>query len=236
MNRIFITGDVHGEQNWMKLFLKNSTRLDKTDVMIVAGDWGHIWAEDNTDAREKINKQMLEQLEYSFFIVLGNHENYNRIYELPTKIAYGNTVWYEPEFPSIVYAQRGLVYNISGKKFWCFGGAFSVDYIYRTPNKSWWKQELPTKEELDTGYLNIMDTDIEYVVTHTCPQRFEPREKWLGYLDQSQVDKSLEKYFDEIWDICNKSIKGWFSGHYHTDKAEPNGIYNHLYNSIIEIS
>lgn len=242
MNRTFITGDIHGTHDWQKLFNFNAeyifspNKLDKSDVMIVAGDWGNIWCGYNHTAEENKNKEKLESLNYSFFVVLGNHENYDRIYNLPTKQAYGNIVWYEPKFPSIVYAQRGLVYNINGSKFWCFGGAFSVDLEYRQPHKSWWVQELPTQEEMDIGFQNIESNDIDYIITHTCPERFEPREKWLGFLDQSEVNKSLEKYFDKVWDTVGDKIGGWFSGHYHVDKSEPNGIYHHLYNSIVEIS
>jgi hypothetical protein len=234
MNRIFITGDVHGTHDWQKLFDFNFDSFDKSDVMIIAGDWGHIWG-GISSTTDKYQKTKLQALNYSFFVVLGNHENYDRIYALPTKEAYGNTVWYEPEFPDIVYAQRGLVYNINGKKFWCFGGAFSVDVEYRIPHRSWWSQELPTQEEMDIGLQNLQNNEIDYIVTHTCPERFEPREKWVSFLTKEQVDKSLEKYFDRVWELKCDEIDGWFSGHYHIDKSEPNGIYHHLYNSIIEI-
>ena len=54
------------------------------------------------------------------------------------------------------------------------------------------------------------------LLTHTCPLKYEPREWFLRGLDQSEVDKSTEKWLGEI----EKRLiyKKWYCGHYHGSK------------------
>ena len=44
-----------------------------------------------------------------------------------------------------------------------------------------------------------------------------PYEVFMSQVDQSKVDKSTEKFLDEIED--NTDYKKWYCGHYHTDKT-----------------
>ena len=63
-----------------------------------------------------------------------------------TKEWNNGTVWYEEEFPNILFAQDGEIYTINGKECLVIGGAYSVDKEYRLMNGwSWFKDEQPSK-------------------------------------------------------------------------------------------
>ena len=57
---------------------------------------------------------------------------------------------------------------------------------------------------------------IDIVLSHTCPLKYEPTEVFLSGIDQSSVDKNTEEWLDRI----EKRIdyKRWYCGHYHTEK------------------
>ena len=51
-------------------------------------------------------------------------------------------VYYEEEFPSILFAKDGEVYNLNGLKTIVMGGAYSIDKAYRLAyGYGWWEDE-----------------------------------------------------------------------------------------------
>ena len=69
----------------------------------------------------------------------------------------------------IIHVLRGEVLSLKGKRIFCFGGAFSIDRAYRTLNKSYWKEEVPSEEDYENGNKNLKACDYkeDYVITHT---------------------------------------------------------------------
>ena len=57
---------------------------------------------------------------------------------------------------------------------------------------------------------------VDIILSHTVSYRYEPREVFIPGLDQSAVDKSTEKWLDEI--ETKLDYKKWYCGHYHTSK------------------
>jgi len=57
---------------------------------------------------------------------------------------------------------------------------------------------------------------VDYVLSHTTPLKYEPREVFLPGINQSLVDKSTEKWLDDIEDRLDYDM--WYCGHYHTEK------------------
>ena len=55
------------------------------------------------------------------------------------------------------------------------------------------------------------------VLTHTVPIRYEPKEVFLPFIDQSKVDKSTENWLGEI--EARLKYDRWYCGHYHTSKT-----------------
>lgn len=145
---IFVTGDTHGvKEDLIKLNTANfpkSKDLTKNDYVIICGDFGLVW--DNS----KEKRRWLEKLTEKNFTTLwvdGNHENFNLLEEYPVHEWNGGNVHFISD--SVIHLMRGQVYTIDNIKFFTFGGAESIDKCNRTENESWWKQEMPSKEEYD---------------------------------------------------------------------------------------
>ena len=97
------------------------------------------------------------------------------------------------------------------------GGAYSIDKKFRIiRGYNWFKDEQLSQKEMDTIFSKVKGQHFDIVLTHTCPYKYEPREVFLDFIDQSQVDKSMEYFLDKIED--NIDYDKWYCGHYHTDK------------------
>lgn len=64
--------------------------------------------------------------------------------------------------------------------------------------------------------LEQLHWDVDVVLTHTAPLRYEPVEVFLPGLNQSMVDKSTERWLGEIEEKLH--YEKWYCGHYHTAK------------------
>ena len=57
---------------------------------------------------------------------------------------------------------------------------------------------------------------VDFVLTHTCPLKYVPREAFLSFIDQSTVDNSTECWLDKIEESLSYAV--WFCGHWHIEK------------------
>lgn len=65
--------------------------------------------------------------------------------------------------------------------------------------------------------LSERDWQVDIVLSHTCPLRYEPIEAFLPSIDQSTVDKSTEQWLQaEIERRLH--YERWYCGHYHIEK------------------
>ena len=71
---------------------------------------------------------------------------------------------------SVYHLKRGEVYNIDGKKFFVMGGAESTDKASRVEHISWWKEEIPSAEEVNlmSNELDGVNWTVDYLLTHTA--------------------------------------------------------------------
>ena len=154
--RIYITGDTHGDIDIHKLTAgrwPEGRQLTKDDILIIAGDFGLVFSP-YKDETERYWLDWLDECPWTTLFIDGNHENFDRLYKLPCEERYGGPVGVVR--PSVLHLrQRGHVYTIAGKRFWCFGGATSIDKAYRTEGRSWWPQEEPTAEQMEYGLSQI---------------------------------------------------------------------------------
>ena len=154
------------------------------------------------------------------FCVHGNHEI--RPQNIPSyKEAFfcSGRVLYEPEYPDLLFAIDGEVYELDGFRCIVIGGAYSVDKFYRLEKGyGWWPDEQPSAEikARVEEKLASVGNNVDIVLTHTCPRKHEPIESFLGFIDQSTVDKSTEDWLDQIEERI--SYRKWYCGHYHTRK------------------
>lgn len=215
---IYITGDTHRDFDRIADFCETyGTTTD--DVMIILGDAGINYYLDESDYELKSE---LSQYPITLFCIHGNHEE--RPGEIDTyteKEWHGGIVYYEEEFPNLLFAKDGEIYDLDGKKAIAIGGAYSVDKYYRLQNNSpWFDNEQPDDVIMDyvESQLDNVGWKVDYVFTHTAPISCEPRWSFLPSIDQNAVDKSTEKWLEEIHNRLE--FDKWFAGHYHVDSQE----------------
>ena len=64
--------------------------------------------------------------------------------------------------------------------------------------------------------LEARNWNIDIVLSHTTPLKYEPVEAFLPMVDQNTVDKSTEIWLDSIEERLE--YKHWYAGHYHIEK------------------
>lgn len=135
---------------------------------------------------------------------------------------------------SIFHLKRGRVYNICGKKFFCMGGAKSVDKIYRKEFISWWSEEEPNFTELELGLENLSkhNNRVDFILGHTSSTSAIKRLGEICKFDFSPKSENLNEYFDSICSFV--SFTKFYFGHFHADE-NIDGIFHCLFEDIIEI-
>ena len=226
---IYITGDTHGSHDFKKLhyFAGKHPELTLDDYVIIAGDFGGIW-----DSRTLVSDlKPFTELPFTVLFVDGNHENFDLLETFPIQEWHGGKV--RRIKPNIIHLMRGQVFEIEGKTFFTFGGATSIDKFMRREGLSWWKQELPTYEELDEGVANLKkyNNKVDYIITHSCSERalMYPQIRNSATLKLSCPESQMLSYIEEIADY-----KHWYFGHFHAD-AEFGGRYTVLYHKIVRV-
>lgn len=233
---IYLTGDTHGNFNGRfnrKSFFEKK-ELSKEDYLIICGDFGGIWDVDKEGKEEKYWLDWFENQSYTLLFIDGNHENFERINTYPIKDWHGGKV--HEIRPHIMHLMRGQVFDICGKKIFTFGGASSHDISggilenddpnlkqkkkqlkrmklsYRINHVTWWKEELPSQEEMDEGMKNLEkhSFSVDYVITHCASSDVQAIVKPENGAD------ILTEYFRNIKNII--TYDKWFCGHYHMDK------------------
>ena len=252
---IYITGDTHGD--FRRFSNKNfpiQKELTKDDYVIICGDFGGVWDTEESEC-EKYNLDILENRKYTTLFVDGNHENFDRLYKYPVEEWHGGKV--HKIRPSVIHLMRGQVYEIEGKKFFTFGGASSHDINggilepddpdfkqkkkalnkgykhYRINHVSWWKEELPTEEEMKYGLKNLAkhNNKVDYIITHCAPSSIQ-NDNWFVMLHKCAPQNAFTDYLDRIKNTVE--YKRWFFGHYHgTDKINKEEL---VYEKIIELN
>lgn len=221
--------------------------------MIVCGDFG-LWHDTKTE-RWWLN--WLEEKNFTILFVDGNHENFDRLYsEFETVDFYGGKAHKMRE--NIYHLMRGYVFDLCDKKFFAFGGASSHDIddgildrkdfqsdrelvneynrrtrrgeMLRINHISWWKEEMPSPEEMAFGLKKLNDNknDVDFIVSHCAPSHVAASISAGTYKPDM-----LTNYFETISQTVN--FKKWFFGHYHNDIAVDDK-YILLYDQIIRIA
>lgn len=216
---ILLTGDTHGDANRFYEIKELCRRLstEPKDVLIILGDVGLNYSGGN---RDYAVKKILASISITTLCIHGNHENRpQNIASYKMKEWREGTIFYEEEFPNLLFAKDGEIYNLEGQKAIAIGGAYSVDKEYRLKrNWGWWEDEQPNKETKEYVEIQLekVDWKIDIVLSHTGPLKYEPVELFLNFIDQSKVDKSTEIWLDLIESKLN--YKHWYFGHYHANK------------------
>jgi len=228
--------------------------MTKNDVVIITGDFGGVWYQENSKYIKKENYWLdwLEDKPFTTVFVCGNHENFDRLYSYPVKEWNGGKV--HEIRPHVLHLMRGEIFTIEDKKFFAFGGASSHDisdgildcedpnwrdkakalekhgkYMYRIKGLSWWEHELPTEEEMENGRKNLAahGNKMDFLLTHS------PSASVTALMGHGVYKQDiLTKYLEEI--RCSTEYTRWFFGHMHKNQ-QINDKDICLYEQIIRI-
>ena len=234
---VFVTGDCHAD--FRKFSTDNfpeQKSLSHDDVVIVCGDFG-IW---HDTKEERYWLKWLNDKPFTTVFVDGNHENFDRLYSNEFQVVdfHGGKAHKIRE--NIYHLMRGHVFEFDGKKFFCFGGAsshdiqdgildiddfdtpeefretvkdwYAKDKWFRINHASWWKQELPTQDELAFGLQTLIrnKNKVDYIISHCCPQEIASVMGFTG-------SDCLTSWFNMV--AHTVSFDRWYFGHYHTEQA-----------------
>ena len=229
MNKIIVTGDIHGNP-FQRLNVENfpeGKTFTKEDYVIILGDFGLVW---DDSAMEHSCLDWLENKPWTTLFIDGNHENYDLLNKFPIEEWGGGRV--QKIRSSIIHLLRGEVYDIGGYKFLAMGGARSHDIqdgvlevgdprikiwkkdnfkLFRINHISWWEEEIPNEEERKNALKNLAKNDykVDYILTHEAPSSDVVLMDHLLY-HPDEYSKWLEM------EIRQKvKYKKWFFGHYH---------------------
>lgn len=208
-------------------FKKN--KVTEKDYVIVCGDFGLLWSKDRTF---EYHLRFFQNLPFTTLWVSGNHENYNMIEEYSMENWHGGLARHILR-DKVILLERGQIFHLVGKSFFTFGGASSHDVqggildrndpdfikkrkemrrlklAYRILDESWWAQELPSEEEMQTGIRNLENVryHVDYVISHCLSGSMQKK------MGMEKAEDVLTQYFDKLEEKLK--YKHWYCGHYH---------------------
>lgn len=217
---VYITGDTHGNFVRAKRMCWEN-EISENDILIILGDAGfnlYGYCED----RKK--KEYVKELPMTFLCIHGNHEMRPSTLDYYEEMEWrGGIVYVEREFPNILFAKDGEVYDLpmedgSVKKAIALGGAYSVDKILRISNNwPWFKDEQPSDEikKRVEEKLDELDWKVDIVLSHTVPEKYIPMDSFKRRI--KNVDTSTEQWLGTIEEkLCYEK---WYAGHYHCERT-----------------
>ena len=240
---VIICGDFGGIWNYDSRY--DSTRSAFKDKICL----------DHGESKEE--KYWLDWLGEKNFTVLfcdGNHENFDRLSGAYPELDFHGGRAHMIR-GNVFHLMRGHVFNLDGVSVFVFGGARSHDIsggilrpyefpseaafkaaykrmwdsgsLFRVEHVSWWKEELPSEEEIQRGLqvLSAHNWKVDFVCTHCAPTSVTAL---AGFLDCDRLTEYLEHVSKKL------DYQRWFFGHYH-DNRQLLGKYIMLYDQLIRI-
>jgi hypothetical protein len=213
VNDVYIASDTHGLINISKI---DELNLDDSDYLIIAGDVAATWCDEEyqNHVQDFYNKR-----NHVTLFIDGNHEHHVKLREYPViKYLDGNVSKISEK---LYWLRRGEIYNIYGNRYFCLGGAKSIDSAKRIEGVSVFSDlEVISYEETCHALDNLSKYSncIDFIITHSAPhQLIENNTRFRDVYDPTNI------FLDHI----NKyvSFKQWYMGHYHMDKIIKNKYY-----------
>ena len=159
----------------------------------------------------------------------GNHEHFDNLESYEVDIWKGGKVHFIEDH--IIHLMRGQVFTINERKFFTFGGGYSIDKYLRIEGASWFPQEIPNHGEYEEGLKNLelANHKVDYILSHTCPMHVFNE---MGYDDIGGMEMRLREYLEQVAE--ETEFSEWYFGHFHEDLTIFDRYYC-LYNAIVVI-
>ena len=228
---IWVTGDTHANfTRFTPAHFPEMMGMTKSDITIIAGDFGGVWHEGR---RDDIQLALLEDLPFTMAFVDGNHENFDALAKYPVSEWNGGKVQFIR--PHVIHLMRGQVFTLEGHTFFTMGAASSHDIEdgildmddpnfrgkhihlllenqrhFRIRGRSWWPEELPCAEEYAEARRNLdaHGWTVDHIITHSPPTSFaailnRPKDELTDFLEELRQRASYRR---------------WLFGHCHGDR------------------
>ena len=206
---IFVCGDIHSTLDINKLdgFIGRED-LNENDYLIICGDTGICGF---SKEQEAATRAYLRGLPMTVLFADGNHEQFDALNSYSVDEWHGGKVHIIE--PGIIHLMRGQVYQIDGKRFFVFGGAYSIDRAYRDLGFTWFEEEIPSQEEYEEAWKNLEECDykVDYIISHTGPYEVITE---LGY-ECHDAALNQVRFYQKVADQVD--FQDWYFGHFHED-------------------
>ena len=207
---IYVTGDMHGAIE--RLYDKEWYKLKAGDILIVCGDFGYLW---NGGSEEQKIIDYLATRKFTVAFLDGTHDNYDLINKCRTTYFKGGMV--HRIKGNLLHLMRGQIFNFDGVKIFTFGGGESTDKDMRVEQGYWWREEIPSPQEMAHGAERLDEEacEVDYILTHEPPSLV--KSAMLFRTGNAQRVNKLNGYFEEIGRNC--TFKHWYFGSLHEDRV-----------------
>ena len=222
---ILYVGDLHGSVAATVNLDALAIELGATAVVQV-GDMGLRWQPDALgrffDKRGRQAKKLNARRKMiRWYTAGGNHENWARWKAAEIKTE-GPLVELAPE---VFYVKRGSLIVINGLRHAFCGGAESSDKHLRTPGKTWWPEETPSRAEFEL-FFDSVDAGVDVVVTHDAPKETGT------FRHADRGDRPTCQTLSRVIELSSKRPGIWAFGHHHNhervDVSDVRGITTYL--------
>ncbi len=230
---IYITGDKHGDMEFVRGFCNDHPDISREDVLIILGDAGINYS---LNRQERKVKKMLSGLPVTLMCIHGNHEErpYNiKGYQEISR--FDGIVYQQKRYPNILFCKDGENYRIGNRRLFVLGGAYSTDKHFRLENGwEWFESEQPGPDARNNAEKTMKENDcfFDLVLSHTCPRKYLGNELRHVYTDDHEVDYSTEDWLDGIENRI--TYNHWYFGHFHKDR-DLNQKVTVMYDKVIGI-
>ena len=198
---VYLFGDIHGGIDISKLNTKNfpeQKHLTRDDYVIILGDFGLVWDE---------SKEILYWLRwlgnkpFTVLFIDGNHENFDLLNQYPVVDYLGGKAHKVSE--NIYHLMRGEIFTTDGNKYFCMGGAESVDKENRQDHI------FITKEEAKTFSHKVAATVINGNEYFATLEQLENSDFYI--IDPNGIESLLETMpdtkFEVIYVMADENIR-----------------------------
>ncbi len=214
--------------------------LTEDDFVIILGDTGLVWdPRGHVRPPELWWLNYFEKKPYTLLFVDGNHENFDRLNGDEFEVVDFHGGKAHKIRDGIYHLMRGEIFELEGKTFFVFGGGESHDIVdgvlnqedypdretlirdvnlrtargqfLRVNHVDWWKEELPTDEEMTHALENLAghNNKVDFVLTHSAPRE-------ISTLAGTTETNILTEFLDEVMERI--TFEKWYFGHHHKNK------------------
>jgi len=186
MSKMMLIGDVHGK--WEKYADILKTHQPESSVQV--GDFGVGFYGENPQRADALKDAMATYGGNNRFI-RGNHDNPDVCRE------------YEGWIPDATFDEDTGVFYL--------GGAWSIDYQWRTQGIDWWEDEELSYDELQAAIDVYERAKPRVVVTHECPEDI------VGYMMpwyKQDFRSRTRDALGSMWSLHKPQL--WVFGHWHS--------------------